>query len=60
MVHALAQTALIYALGYRSGAHVFIFSLDKLDFDAIDTVVCTKSNKLIDMIVGCGDKCIDI
>jgi aryl-alcohol dehydrogenase-like predicted oxidoreductase len=39
----------------NNNAQVFNFSLDKLDYDAIDTV-CTKSNNLFDIIGDCGDE----
>ncbi len=39
----------------NSNAQVFNLSLDKADYDAIDTV-CSKSNNLFDMIGDCGDE----
>jgi len=39
----------------NSNAQVFNFSLDKSDYDAIDTV-CTKSNILFDIVGDCGDE----
>ena len=38
-----------------SNARVFDFSLDRLDYDAIDTV-CAKSNNLFDVVGDCGDE----
>jgi len=39
----------------NSNAQVFNFSLDKSDYDFIDTV-CTKSNNLFDIVGDCGDE----
>ena len=39
----------------NSNAQVFNFSLDKLDCEDIDAV-CTKSNKLFEVIGDCGDE----
>jgi aryl-alcohol dehydrogenase-like predicted oxidoreductase len=39
----------------NSNVQVFNFSLDKSDYDAIDTV-CSKSNNLFDMVGDCGDE----
>jgi aryl-alcohol dehydrogenase-like predicted oxidoreductase len=39
----------------NSNAQVFNFSLDKSDYDTIDTI-CTKSNDLFDMVGDCGDE----
>ena len=39
----------------NSNAQVFNFSLDKSDYDAMDTV-CTKSNNLFDTVGDCGDE----
>ena len=39
----------------NSNAQVFNFSLDKSDYDVIDTV-CTKSNNLFDIVGDCGDE----
>jgi aryl-alcohol dehydrogenase-like predicted oxidoreductase len=38
-----------------SNAKVFNFSLDRLDYDAIDSV-CSKSNSLFDRVGDCGDE----
>jgi aryl-alcohol dehydrogenase-like predicted oxidoreductase len=39
----------------NNNAQVFNFSLDKSDYDDIDTV-CTKSNNLFDIIGDCGNE----
>jgi aryl-alcohol dehydrogenase-like predicted oxidoreductase len=39
----------------NNNTQVFNFSLDKSDYDSIDTV-CTKSNNLFDMVGDCGDE----
>jgi len=39
----------------NSNSQVFNFSLDKSDYDAIDTV-CSKSNNLFDLVGDCGDE----
>jgi aryl-alcohol dehydrogenase-like predicted oxidoreductase len=39
----------------NSNVQVFNFSLDKSDYDAIDTV-CSKSNNLFDIVGDCGDE----
>jgi aryl-alcohol dehydrogenase-like predicted oxidoreductase len=39
----------------NSNAQVFNFSLDKSDYDTIDTV-CIESNNLFDMVGDCGDE----
>ncbi len=39
----------------NNNSQAFNFSLDKLDFDSIDTV-CVKSNNLFDIIGDCGDE----
>jgi len=39
----------------NSNAQVFNFSLDKSDYDTIDTI-CPKSNDLFDMVGDCGDE----
>jgi aryl-alcohol dehydrogenase-like predicted oxidoreductase len=43
-------------VNYRNNnMQVFNFSLDKSDYDAIDSV-CTKSNDLFEVIGDCGDE----